>query len=250
MQRKLQEDPLLAIKQREVDERRQVLDNPVKMKQIKEYLESKKRAKKKKKEKKRRKKSKKGSDSEDDSDEDLDSLLLKKLEKFNPDGLQTKGEEAATSKRKSRSPTGRRGKNSSRSPQRRRRSRSRTPPKRRKRSKSPVRRGRSRSSDREPFKRPARPSSAERAQKLAEMTANAKWRNEQRGQRVDKYRKEAKKEEEELRNRSANDESSSSFVREHLRAAAGAGSVESRIKANKHNIQRAHASMDKNFARR
>jgi len=221
------------------------------MKQIKEYLESKKRAKKKKKEKKR-KKSTKGSDSEDDSDEDLDSLLLKKLEKFNPEGLQKKGEEEArTSKQKSRSPTERRGRNSSRSPPRRRRSGSRTPPRRRrKRSKSPMRRERSRSRHQELFKRPARPLSAERAQKLAERTANAKWRDEQHGQRVNKYIEEAKKEEDELRNRSANDKSSSSFLCEHLRAAAGVGSVESRIKANKHNIQRGHTSMDKNFARR
>ena len=38
IQRKLQEDPLIAIKKQELDTRKKVLDNPIKMKQLKEYV--------------------------------------------------------------------------------------------------------------------------------------------------------------------------------------------------------------------
>jgi len=80
------------------------------------------------------------------------------------------------------------------------------------------------------------------------MQDNARWRDQQRVQNVSKYRKEEADEEEQLRNRK--DTSGSSFISAHLRAAAGAGSVEGRIKANRHNIQRGHSSMDSNFAKR
>ena len=38
IQRKLQEDPLIALKQTEVDKRKRLLDNPMKMKQVQEYV--------------------------------------------------------------------------------------------------------------------------------------------------------------------------------------------------------------------
>lgn len=38
LQRKLQEDPLVSLKLQEVDTRKRVLDNPLKMKQIGEYV--------------------------------------------------------------------------------------------------------------------------------------------------------------------------------------------------------------------
>lgn len=38
LQRKLQEDPLISLKMREVDTRKKILDNPLKMKQINDYV--------------------------------------------------------------------------------------------------------------------------------------------------------------------------------------------------------------------
>ena len=108
LERKLQEDPLIALKQQEIDSRRKILDNPVKMKEIKAHVSGprrpkilytvctlfvilitlspfqleKMRKKKKKKEKKNRKKRKRSPDpnSDDSANEaDLDAMLLQKL---------------------------------------------------------------------------------------------------------------------------------------------------------------------------
>jgi hypothetical protein len=38
LQRKLQEDPLLSIKKYEVEKIKKVLDNPIRLKQLKEYV--------------------------------------------------------------------------------------------------------------------------------------------------------------------------------------------------------------------
>ena len=78
IQRKLQEDPLINLKKTEVETRKRILDNPLKMKEIQAFIE--KRSKKKK--KKEKKKKKKRSKSDDSGDEDIDALLLKKLSKL------------------------------------------------------------------------------------------------------------------------------------------------------------------------
>ena len=41
LQRKLQEDPLMDIRKTELDTRKKVLDNPLRMKQLKEYVSDK-----------------------------------------------------------------------------------------------------------------------------------------------------------------------------------------------------------------
>merc|ERR1711994_866906 len=81
LQRKLAEDPLISLKMREVDTRKKILDNPLKMKQINKYIDKMKKKKAKKDKKKKKKKNKKGggSDEESGSDEDLDAKLLAKL---------------------------------------------------------------------------------------------------------------------------------------------------------------------------
>ena len=38
IQKKLQEDPLIALKQTEVDKRKRILDNPLKMREIQTYV--------------------------------------------------------------------------------------------------------------------------------------------------------------------------------------------------------------------
>jgi len=87
LQRKLMEDPLVSIKKREMEDRRKILDNPVKMKALKEHIDELKQKTKSKKDKKKKKKKKKSKGSDDDSDDDLDLKLLKKIQKMeNDDG--------------------------------------------------------------------------------------------------------------------------------------------------------------------
>ena len=115
------------------------------------------------------------------------------------------------------------------------------------------RKSRSRSRDRKPnrghhreeTKRPNKSSDADRQKKLQEMMENAKWREEQRTKNVKHYKAMDEKEERERVEKHDPD-----FIRKQLERAAATGSVEKRIQANKHNIQRGHSSMDSNFARR
>lgn len=82
MHAKMREDPLYAIKKREEDAKRRLLENPIKMKQLESMLkekQAKKDKKKKKKEKKRKRKHKHDSDSDIDNDED-DALMHKYLD--------------------------------------------------------------------------------------------------------------------------------------------------------------------------
>ncbi|XP_015607740.1 pre-mRNA-splicing factor CWC25 homolog [Cephus cinctus] len=80
--RKLQEDPLYAIKKKEMETRTQLLKNPVKLKQLKQLLEQQaKESKAEKSKKKNKKKNKHGSDNSD-SDDKLDILLAAKYKKL------------------------------------------------------------------------------------------------------------------------------------------------------------------------
>lgn len=100
LQRKVMEDPLMLIKQREMESRRKLLENPVKLKELHrilktdELLKKSKKVKKSKKSKKSKKKHKKhsksssddnASDSESGSDaaKDLDKELAKRYKKLN-----------------------------------------------------------------------------------------------------------------------------------------------------------------------
>jgi hypothetical protein len=77
------------------------------------------------------------------------------------------------------------------------------------------------------------------------MMSNADWRDEQRTKNVSRYREEEQKDEEvHLKDHDPD------FVRRQLIKLSNTGSVEKRIQANKHNIQRSGMAMDKNFARR
>lgn len=89
LQRKVMEDPLMLIKQREMESRRKILENPVKLKELHRILKTdeklrkvskkSKKPKKSKKSKKKHKKNKSGSSFGSNSDTDLDSKLAKKL---------------------------------------------------------------------------------------------------------------------------------------------------------------------------
>ncbi|KAH8393824.1 hypothetical protein KR215_001007, partial [Drosophila sulfurigaster] len=93
MQRKTMEDPLMLIKQREMESRRKLLENPVKLKEIHRILKTEreaaaKRDKKPKKSKKSKKKKHKRSSSDDDSDsdDDLDKKLARRMKKLKGEG--------------------------------------------------------------------------------------------------------------------------------------------------------------------
>uniref|UniRef100_A0A1A9UL26 CBF1-interacting co-repressor CIR N-terminal domain-containing protein n=1 Tax=Glossina austeni TaxID=7395 RepID=A0A1A9UL26_GLOAU len=81
LQRKVMEDPLMLIKQRELESRRKILENPVKLKELHKMLKGdnnlQKVSKKSKKSKKAKRKKSKHADA--DSDSDLDNKLAKKL---------------------------------------------------------------------------------------------------------------------------------------------------------------------------
>ena len=177
--------------------------------------------------------------------------------------------------RRRRSPSNshrRRRRSPSNSPPRRRRSPSDSPPRRRRDSgsTSPPKKkagldlmGKSSSNGHRNDKRrdspPSKPSSQaqihgrkagltdeEKQAKLAEMMANAEWRDEQRTARVMKHRSEQAKEEEEHTGGDHDKE----FMTRELQRAQSSLTVESRLTANKYKLQRGYGDMDKNFARR
>ena len=291
IQRKILEDPLVAIKKREAEDRRKLMDNPIKMKALKEHIEEM--------NSKKKKKKKKHKVSDDESDEDLDLKLLKKIQRMEQGGGEP-DEDAENivkkKKKKHKSHDSRRERDQSPDRDRyKRRSRSRSRDRRRDRSRDRAREERERPSPRRrrspsdspPRKR--RPSSSppkkvggldllgkthtkaqtvksevqrtnnvpssegrrkamtaeEKEARLAEMMANASWRDEQRTARVTKHREEVGREEEE-----AGRDHDSEFMTRELQRAQGSLTVEGRITANKYKIQRGHGVMDKNFARR
>ncbi|BFF94827.1 pre-mRNA-splicing factor CWC25 homolog [Drosophila madeirensis] len=94
MQRKTMEDPLMLIKQREMESRRKLLENPVKLKEIHRILKTeqdlkaaKEKKSKKSKKSKKKKHSKRSSDesSSSESDEDLDRKLARQVSKLKGD---------------------------------------------------------------------------------------------------------------------------------------------------------------------
>merc|ERR1712098_286177 len=65
LQRKLLEDPLVAIKKKEMEDRKRLMDNPIKMRALQEHIKELK-------DKRRKKKKKRKASDSDDSDVDLD----------------------------------------------------------------------------------------------------------------------------------------------------------------------------------
>ncbi|GAV07113.1 hypothetical protein RvY_16988 [Ramazzottius varieornatus] len=267
---KLREDPLYAIRKREEEQRRMLLNNPVRLKKLQKEMEEQKRH-----EEKRNKSA---------SEKDLLSKMLKLKNKYgvdvkellsdSPTSYSRSSRSSKSSRRKSPSPE-RSGKNSrrnsdncrhSRSNHERRRSRSRS------RSHSPVskpRRSRSRSPRPKKSRSPPRPTIPKRPvpqraprravttamfdpveleRKRREMEEDAKVRDVQRASNVTTYRQKDKADEE--RDKKVASGSSGGFIRPMLDASAQSSTLESRIQANRHNIQRTRAALDKDFTKR
>lgn len=149
-------------------------------------------------------------------------------------------------RRRSRSPrAGNRGRRSPSTPPRYRRNRSPTSPPRRQEGAPGGRREGAQNTAPTGNKGAKGLSDAEKQAKLAEMMANADWRDGQRTARVGKYREEQAKEDEEAKR-----EHDPGFLNRELKRAHENLTIEGRITSNKHNIQRGVGVMDKNFAKR
>lgn len=273
---KIREDPLFSIRKRETDQKKQLLNNPVKMKQLRELLEQSvgsldKKSKKKKKKDKKRKKRK----AESDSSEDESARKRSKREREKEKNSKTRREDSRE-KFKERDVVhtdnvkdkyyrnGKEygligGKKAQPNDFRSERKRSRSP--RERANKQPVlkhwndskqKESRPKSPPRWQRNEPKKkldPEEAER--KRREMMDDAKWRQEQRERNVRKYREEEEREDFLAKQAMAKQKNETpDFIKPLLSKAADSGSVESRVKQKMYNIQRNRSAMDQNFAKR
>ncbi|NXO46043.1 CWC25 factor, partial [Locustella ochotensis] len=260
-------------RKREEEKKREVLNNPVKMKKIKALLQNsldKKERKKKKKEKKKHKKHRRrsssshSSSSEEDrgrnkSQKSVDSSSWKAASSKVPGyGLQVRGPEQS---RRSRSPPGQardppraRGRSPQGQPGRRSPERASASPGRRgKAHSSREEKGRARSpSPKKSFRRQhpsgytRKISPEELERKRQEMMENAKWREEERANNLRRHRKEEELERE-LEKLDARD---GKFFHRLKLESASTSSLEDRVKRNIHSLQRTPAALEKNFMQR
>ncbi|NXU93919.1 CWC25 factor, partial [Xiphorhynchus elegans] len=286
MANKIREDPLFMIRKREEEKKREVLNNPVKMKKIKALLQNSldKKDKKKKKEKKKKHKKhrRRSSSSDSDSSEEERSKNNKSQKRMDNSswkpapykapgyGLQVRDCEQSHRARSSPGPGQdrapprhrERSRSPSRSPQRhssRRNSEqsgargSRSPSKHSKQHSSREEKGRARSpSPRKSYRRQHPPgytrkiSPEELERKRQEMMENAKWREEERANNLRKHRKEEELERE-LEKLDARD---GKFFHRLKLESASTSSLEDRVKRNIHSLQRTPAALEKNFMQR
>ncbi|NXI23244.1 CWC25 factor, partial [Sterrhoptilus dennistouni] len=280
MATKIREDPLFMIRSREEEKKREVLNNPVKMKKIKALLQNsldkKERKKKKEKKKKHRKHRRRSSSSSSSSSEEdrgrnksqkrVDSSSLKAPSTKIPGyGLQVHPERGKNSsygnswsslmtphrpRERSRS--------SSRSPQRHSSRRnperaSGSPSKHSKLHSSREEKGRARSpSPKKSFRRQHTSgytrsiSPEELEKKRQEMMENAKWREEERANNLRRHRKEEELE----RELEKLDTRDGKFFQRLKLESASTSSLEDRVKRNIHSLQRTPAALEKNFMQR
>ncbi|NXX67317.1 CWC25 factor, partial [Spizella passerina] len=274
MATKIREDPLFMIRKREEEKKREVLNNPVKMKKIKALLQNsldKKERKKKKEKKKKHKKHRRRSSSVSSSSSEEERPRNKSQKRVDNSswkaapskipgyGLQVhpgRGEnqgdpEAGPHPRERfRSPSRSPQRHSSRrNPQRS----SASPSRHSKQHSSREEKGRARSpSPKKSFRRQHPPgytrsiSPEELERKRQEMMENAKWREEERASNLRKHRKEEEleKELEKLDSRDGK------FFHRLKLESASTSSLEDRVKRNIHSLQRTPAALEKNFMQR
>ncbi|XP_061448162.1 pre-mRNA-splicing factor CWC25 homolog isoform X2 [Rhineura floridana] len=272
MASKIREDPLFMIRKREEEKKREVLNNPVKMKKIKELLQSSLEKKKKKKKKDKKKKHKKHRHHSPSSSEDekakpwvkMDNSALEPLHPKIPGyGLQIQNaghertfshklQQSSGSKSRCLSPERTCGKKSTYQAELSSHRRSRSP-RHNKHYNSKEQNakigGRSPSPKKEVYRRQqtSRKLSAEELErKRREMMENAKWREEERANSVNKHRKEEERE----RALEKLDRSDGKFIHHIKLESASTSSLEDRVKRNIHSIQRTAAALEKNFMQR
>ncbi|KAM3921239.1 pre-mRNA-splicing factor CWC25 homolog [Leptodactylus fuscus] len=254
---KIREDPLFMIRKREDEKRREVLKNPVKMKKIRELLQSSldKKSKKKKKEKKKRKKERRSSsssssDGESDPDDRTASRAYRHRQHSPSPPLHKKAPGYGLQIRDS-------SKNNKRdvaAEQDRHRGRSRSPhhdrvpdksksDRKYKRSPSPKKEERYR---RQKVSGYTKKLSAEELEKRRlEMMEDAKQREREREGNVRRYKQEEENEE-----KKEHHKKDSKFLHQMKLDSAASSSLEDRVKRNIHGIQRTSSALEKNFMKR
>ncbi|XP_068852786.1 pre-mRNA-splicing factor CWC25 homolog isoform X1 [Aphelocoma coerulescens] len=280
MANKIREDPLFMIRKREEEKKREVLNNPVKMKKIKALLQNslekkekrKKKEKKKKKHKKHRRRSSSSSSSGTEEERSrnkaqkrVDNSSWKPAPSKIPGyGLQVRDSQQSHRSRSSPSqdrapPKHReRSRSPSRSPQRHSSKRnsdrgSGSPSKHSKQHSSWSEKGRARSpSPKRSYRRQHPPgytrkiSPEELERKRQEMMENAKWREEERANNLRKHRKEEELE----RELEKLDTRDGKFFHRLKLESASTSTLEDRVKRNIHSLQRTPAALEKNFMQR
>lgn len=261
---KIREDPLFEIKKQEIESKKRLLENPMKLKQLKELISK-----------------QSGSKKEEDEYDYRESRKLSKKHrkhKSRSRSVENRRRRETNSRSRSRSAENRRRRESNS----RSRSRNRDRPnndyygynrKQRSRSKSKnkemdekkrekieeinrvkrkieeIKKIRDTSNKNNDYKNQSgstkKMSEEERQRKLREMTENAKWRNETRDKNIKKYKKDDLKDDEETKN--IKGEPTEMF---HSMMRDAYVSAEDRIKRNMRNIQRNTSEYEKNFARK
>ncbi|KAG8139829.1 putative Coiled-coil domain containing 49 protein [Naja naja] len=263
MASKIREDPLFMIRKREEEKKRDVLNNPVKMKKIKELLQNSLEKKKKKKEKKKKHKKHRHHNSSSGEDEEIKTKSREKIEHLHPKksgyGLQIpdsgheriprKLQKSLRSEQQSHSPERHVNKNINQESSRHKRSRSPRDSKQDNGMEQKAKTEYKNFHKEHKYRRSqtSRKLSAEELEKRRkEMMENAKWREEERKNNVNKHRKEDEREQalEKLR------QSNGKFIHNIKLESASTSSLEDRVKRNIHSIQRTPAALEKNFMHR
>ncbi|NXK97106.1 CWC25 factor, partial [Formicarius rufipectus] len=285
MANKIREDPLFMIRKREEEKKREVLNNPVKMKKIKALLQNSldKKDKKKKKEKKKKHKKHRRRSSSSDSDSSEEERAKNKSQKrmdnssWKPApqkipgyGLQVRAPEQSHRSRSSPGPLQdrapprhrERSRSPSRSPHRHSSRRnpeqagprgSRSPSRHTKLHSSREEKGRARSPSPKKSSRRQHPSGYTRKlspeeleRRRQEMLENAKWREEERANNLRKHRKEEELE----RELEKLDTRDGKFFHRLKLESASTSTLEERVKRNIHSLQRTPAALERNFMQR
>lgn len=247
---KMREDPLYEIKMKQIEQRKHILKNPVKLKQLEEALKvslenDKKKHKKSKKHK--NKKSKKSHRDHSSSDSDSGSSEPEKIVKKHKSSHHSEHRSSSDHHHHNHRHSSERS-TSDRSHKRHSDHKSSTKVDSKYRSDSSRKPYTYRSSQHHQSGSARKPklSEEEMRKRREDMMQNAKWREVTRTETVNKLEKEEKHEEEMLKNRDAN----ANFIKPMLSSMASNSSIESSLKQKRFKLQHGHDSMNVNFARK
>ncbi|XP_053309893.1 pre-mRNA-splicing factor CWC25 homolog [Spea bombifrons] len=259
MATKIREDPLFMIRKKEDEQKREVLKNPVKMKKIRELLQSSldKKSKKKKKEKKKRKRERRSSSSSEDSSSEDEDRSRNRSSRNRPESPSPEARHKMTGYGLQFRDHSKNGSRREEVDNKRHRSHSRSPHRSNAGSRSKVEgtHGRPRRSPsprkEEKYRRQRtsgytkKLSAEELERRRQEMMEDAQKREADRANNVRRYKQEEEKEGEKDQRRNE-----SKFLHKMKLESAATSSVEDRVKRNIHGIQRTSAALEKNFMQR
>ncbi|XP_069607788.1 pre-mRNA-splicing factor CWC25 homolog [Ranitomeya imitator] len=256
---KIREDPLFMIRKREDEKRREVLKNPVKMKMIRELLQTSldKKSKKKKKEKKKRKRERRSSPSsgsDEDSNSDQDDRTRSSASKHRPHTPSRPPHQTAAGYGLQIRDSSRLNKRDMLVGQDRHRGCSRSPHNDRVQEKSKEDRNYRRSPSpkkEEKYRRQRvsgytkKLSAEELERRRLDMMEDARQREKDRESNVRRYKQEEENDEKKDHHRK-----DSRFLHQMKLDSAASSSLEDRVKRNIYGIQRTSSALEKNFMKR